>query len=176
MSESADGQRPRVLILALHHGSTHVRIARALEKALLRLRPNLKVEVVDALAHCTPWFRAYYNSYEIPLKYWPGLWNYIESHQFEGETSGPWWLYRRGARPLFRFIDEFRPRSTGAGRAPTTERGLNTECRGHPCFESSSCCKASFTSGRDQSNAPIWCATIWPLRSIMNVSGTPLTS
>ena len=109
MSESADGQRPRVLILALHHGSTHVRIARALEKALLRLRPNLKVEVVDALAHCTPWFRAYYNSYEIPLKYWPGLWNYIESHQFEGETSGPWWLYRRGARPLFRFIEAFAP-------------------------------------------------------------------
>jgi processive 1,2-diacylglycerol beta-glucosyltransferase len=109
MAESADGQRPRVLILALHHGSTHVRIARALEKALLRLRPNLKVEVVDALAHCTPWFRAYYNSYEIPLKYWPGLWNYIESHQFEGETSGPWWLYRRGARPLFRFIEAFAP-------------------------------------------------------------------
>ena len=109
MLKSADGQRPRVLILTLHHGSTHVRISRALEKALLHLRPNLKVEVVDALAHCEPWFRAYYNSYEIPLKYWPGLWDYIERRQYEGETSGPWWLYRWGARPLFRYIEAFAP-------------------------------------------------------------------
>ena len=119
MLESADIQRPRVLILTLHHGSTHVRISRALEKALLHLRPNLKVEVVDALAHCAPWFRAYYNSYEIPLKYWPGLWDYIERHQHEGETSGPWWLYRLGARPLFRYIEAFAPDVVAA-----TEVGL----------------------------------------------------
>jgi processive 1,2-diacylglycerol beta-glucosyltransferase len=98
-----------VLILILHHGSTHVRLGRALEKALLQLRPNLIVEVVDALAHCTPWFRTYYNAYEIPLKYWPGLWNYIEGHQFEGETSGPWAIFRRGARPLRRYIENFAP-------------------------------------------------------------------
>ena len=66
-----------------------------------------------------PWFRAYYNSYEIPLKYWPGLWGYIESHQFEGETTGPWWLYRWGARPLFRFIKAFAPDVVAA-----TEVGL----------------------------------------------------
>jgi processive 1,2-diacylglycerol beta-glucosyltransferase len=119
MLKSADGQRPRVLILTLHHGSTHVRISRALEKALLHLRPSLKVEVVDALAHCTLWFRAYYNSYEIPLKYWPGLWDYIESHQHAGETSGPWWLYRLGARPLFRYIEAFAPDVVAA-----TEVGL----------------------------------------------------
>ena len=119
MLKSADGQRPRVLILTLHHGSTHVRISRALEKALLHLRPNLKVEVVDALAHCEPWFRAYYNSYEIPLKYWPGLWDYIERRQHEGETSGPWWLYRWGARPLFRYIEAFAPDVVAA-----TEVGL----------------------------------------------------
>jgi processive 1,2-diacylglycerol beta-glucosyltransferase len=83
------------------------------------LQPNLKVEVVDALAHCQPWFRAYYNAYEIPLKYWPGLWNYIESHQFEGETTGPWWLYRMGARPLFQFIKAFEPDVVAA-----TEVGL----------------------------------------------------
>jgi hypothetical protein len=68
MYKSGNGHNPRVLILTLHHGSTHVRISHALEKALLQLRPELKVEVVDALAHWTPWFRAYYNSYEIPLK------------------------------------------------------------------------------------------------------------
>ncbi len=119
MYKSTDGQHPRILILTLHHGSTHVRISRALEKALLHLRPNLKVEVVDALAHCAPWFRAYYNSYELPLKYWPGLWDYIESHQFSGETSGPWWLYRWGARPLFRYIEAFKPDVVAA-----TEVGL----------------------------------------------------
>ena len=109
MSESSNASYPRVLILTLHHGSTHVQLSRTLEKALLQLRPNLKVEVVDALAHCTPWFRAYYNSYELPLRYWPGLWDYIEGRQFEGKTSGPWWLYRRGARPLFRYIKAFAP-------------------------------------------------------------------
>jgi processive 1,2-diacylglycerol beta-glucosyltransferase len=119
MLKSADGRRPRVLILTLHHGSTHVRISRALEKALLHLRPNLKVEVVDALALCAPWFRAYYNSYEIPLKYWPGLWDYIERRQHQGETSGPWWLYRLGARPLFRYIEAFAPDVVAA-----TEVGL----------------------------------------------------
>jgi len=71
------------------------------------------------LAHCEAWFRAYYNSYEIPLKYWPGLWDYIESHQFEGETTGPWWLYRLGARPLFQFIKAWAPDVVAA-----TEVGL----------------------------------------------------
>jgi processive 1,2-diacylglycerol beta-glucosyltransferase len=109
MSESTNGQNPRVLILTLNHGATHLRISRALEKALLQLRPNLKVEVVDALEHCTPWFRAYYNSYEIPLRYWPGLWDVIEDHQYKGRTTGPWWLYRRGTRPLRRYIEAFAP-------------------------------------------------------------------
>jgi processive 1,2-diacylglycerol beta-glucosyltransferase len=109
MSSPDNAPRPRVLILTLHHGATHIRVSRALQTALLTLRPDLNVEVVDALAYCAPWFRAYYNSYEIPLKYWPGLWDYIESHQYEGESSGPWWLYRRGARPLRRYIETFAP-------------------------------------------------------------------
>src|SRR5579872_1865104 len=105
----AHNASPRVLILTLPQGSTHVRIARALARAFLQLRPGLHVQVVDALAHCAAWFRAYYNSYEIPLKYWPGLWSFIERCQYEGETSGPWMLYRWGARPLFRLIEDFRP-------------------------------------------------------------------
>jgi processive 1,2-diacylglycerol beta-glucosyltransferase len=119
MPASTNGQRPRVLILTLHHGSTHVRLSRALEKALLQLRPQLHVEVVDALAHCRAWFRAYYNAYEIPMKFWPRLWAYIEGQQFEGETTGPWWLYRLGAGPLFRFINAFAPDVVAA-----TEVGL----------------------------------------------------
>src|ERR1019366_1446645 len=107
--EPINGRRPRILILTVRHGSTHVRMAQALAQALTQLRPGLKVEVVDTLAHCTGWFRAYYNSYEIPLKYCPSLWDFIESRQFDGDTTGPWWLYRRGAAPLFRFIDAFQP-------------------------------------------------------------------
>jgi len=109
MTGSVDRQQPRILILTVHHGSSHVRVARALEQALLQLRSNLKVEVVDALAHCASWFQAYYNSFEIPLKYWPGLWAYIENHQHHGDSTGPRWLYRWGARGLFRFIEAFAP-------------------------------------------------------------------
>jgi processive 1,2-diacylglycerol beta-glucosyltransferase len=84
-------------------------MAEALEQALIQTRPGIKVEVVDALVHCTWWFRAYYNSFELPLKWWPGLWDYIESRQHHGSATGPEWLYRWGARPLFRFIEAFAP-------------------------------------------------------------------
>ena len=53
---SSDGQGGRVLILTVHHGSTHVRMAQALALALTRMRPTLTVEVVDTLAHCAGWF------------------------------------------------------------------------------------------------------------------------
>jgi len=109
MTGSIDRQPPRILILTVRHGSSHVRMAQALEQALIQVRPHLKVEVVDSLAHCRWWFRAYYNSYEIPLKYWPGLWDFIESHQHSGGSTGPRWLYRWGPRPLFRFIEAFAP-------------------------------------------------------------------
>lgn len=99
----------RMLFLAVRHGSSHVRMAEAIEQALIQVRPGLRVEVVDALAHCMGWFRAYYNSYELPLKYWPGLWDYIENHQHSGSSTGPLWLYRWGARPLFRFMEAFAP-------------------------------------------------------------------
>ena len=109
MTGSVDRQQPRILILTVHHGSSHVRVARALEQALLQLRPNLNVEVVDALAQCAKWFQAYYNSFEFPLKYWPGLWEYIENHQHQGASTSPHWLYRWGARGLFRFMEAFAP-------------------------------------------------------------------
>lgn len=119
LRKSSSVPEPRILILTVHHGSAHVRISNALRKALLEIRPGLSVDVVDALAHCTRWFRAYYNSFEIPLKYWPALWGWIESAQHHGESTGPAWLYRRGARPLFRFIEARDPDAVVA-----TEVGL----------------------------------------------------
>jgi processive 1,2-diacylglycerol beta-glucosyltransferase len=84
-------------------------MAEALDQALIQARPDITAEVVDALAHCTWWFRAYYNAFELPLKWWPGLWDFIESRQHHGSATGPAWLYRAGARPLFRFIEAFAP-------------------------------------------------------------------
>ena len=109
MTEIPSTQPSRILILAVHHGSTHIQIARVVEKALRQLRPNAHVEIIDALAHCHRWFRAYYDAFEIPLKYWPALWERIETRQYHGKSTGPLWLYRWGAHPLFRFIDAFAP-------------------------------------------------------------------
>ena len=81
----------------------------ALRRALLETRPGVGIEVVDALSRCTPWFRTYYNSYQIPLRYWPSLWGWIESFQHQSSSTGPGWLYRLGAKPLFRFLTEFDP-------------------------------------------------------------------
>ncbi len=101
--------QPRILILTISHGASHQRASNALRQALLEIQPGLTVEVVDALKLCTGWFRAYYDSYLIPLKYWPGLWARIENLQHQAESTGPSWLYRKGAAPLFRSIAKFNP-------------------------------------------------------------------
>lgn len=101
--------KPTILILALPHGASHQRLARALQKALDHLRPGITVETVDALEHSKPWFRFYYNSYQIPLRYWPALWGWIESIQHSSRSTAPAWLYRRGGAPLFRYIQDFEP-------------------------------------------------------------------
>lgn len=100
---------PRILILTLSHGAAHRRASSALRQTLLATEPGARVEVIDALEHCSRWFRAYYNSYEIPLKVWPSLWGWIESVQHQSQATGPGWLYRRGAQPLFRFIQTLDP-------------------------------------------------------------------
>jgi processive 1,2-diacylglycerol beta-glucosyltransferase len=99
----------KILILTLPHGAAHQRASNALRAALREIQPGISVEVVDALSCCTPWFRAYYNSYQIPLRYWPGVWGWIESFQHQSQSTGPRWLYRLGAKPLFRFISNFKP-------------------------------------------------------------------
>jgi processive 1,2-diacylglycerol beta-glucosyltransferase len=95
--------------LTIPHGAAHQRVAAALRQALLDVEPGLTVEIVNALEHCARWFRAYYDSYEIPLKYWPSLWGWIEGKQHAHTSTGPGWLYRRGGRGLFRFLEQFAP-------------------------------------------------------------------
>ena len=96
-------------MLTLPHGAAHERMASTLRKAILQIDPSAIVEVVNALDHCARWFRAFYNSYEIPLRYWPGLWGWIESIQHKGSSTAPGWVYRQGAQPLFRLIRAFDP-------------------------------------------------------------------
>jgi len=99
----------KILILTLPHGAAHQRASKALRTALLETRPGIVVEVIDALSRCAPWFRTYYNSYEIPLRYWPSLWGWIESLQHQSQSTGPGWLYRLGAKPLISFISNYNP-------------------------------------------------------------------
>jgi processive 1,2-diacylglycerol beta-glucosyltransferase len=100
---------PKILILSLPHGAAHQRAARAMRAAFNTLRPGAQTEVIDTLQHCTAWFRAYYNSYLIPLTLAPGIWRWIESRQHQADSTGPGWLFRRGAKPLFRYIHQFDP-------------------------------------------------------------------
>ena len=101
--------RPRILILTLSHGAAHRRASSALRQTLLAREPGARVEVIDALEHCARWFQAYYNSYELPLRFWPSLWNRIENIQHQSQATGPRWLYWRGGKRLFRFIQAFDP-------------------------------------------------------------------
>jgi processive 1,2-diacylglycerol beta-glucosyltransferase len=117
--EAQRTSEPRILILTVAHGAAHRKASQALGKALLEINPGLIVQVEDTLEHCTPWFRAYYDSYLIPLKFWPALWGWIESIQHQSQSTGPGWFYRRGAQPLFRFI-----RSFGADVVVATEVGM----------------------------------------------------
>jgi processive 1,2-diacylglycerol beta-glucosyltransferase len=100
---------PKILILSMSQGAAHTRAALALQRAFRDLDPPVEAEVVDTLQHCAGWFRAYYDSYVIPLAIWPGLWRWIEGRQHQAESTGPGWLYRRAARPLIRFLREYAP-------------------------------------------------------------------
>jgi processive 1,2-diacylglycerol beta-glucosyltransferase len=99
----------KILILTVTHGASHTRAAHALRQALTAAQPDLAVEVQDGLSKCAKWFRSYYNSYLIPLKIWPSLWGWIEGVQHSTASTGPGWLYARGGRPLFRFIEKCDP-------------------------------------------------------------------
>ncbi len=109
MNDPSGGQKARILILTVRHGATHVQIARVVEKAIGQLRPDSYVETIDALAQCRPLFRRYYDGFEIPMKYWPALWELVETRQWKGKSTSPAWLFRWGAQPLFRYIDAFDP-------------------------------------------------------------------
>lgn len=99
----------KILILTVPHGTAHVRLGLTLKIAIGEIRPDISVESVNALNYCSSWFRTYYNSYLLPLRYWPGLWTWIEGYQHVHTASGPGWLYRQAAKPLARLIRVLQP-------------------------------------------------------------------
>ncbi|HLI30214.1 MAG TPA: glycosyltransferase [Terriglobia bacterium] len=100
---------PKILILTTSHGAAHRRASEALRKAFIALDSEHEVAVMDAIGRCALWFRAYYDSYEIPLRLWPGLWRRIERYQHQQASTSPLWLYRLGGRPLFKAVRAFDP-------------------------------------------------------------------
>ncbi|MGH9356134.1 MAG: MGDG synthase family glycosyltransferase [Terriglobia bacterium] len=100
---------PKILILTTSHGAAHRRASEAMRKAFFELDPRIEITVMDAIEHCARWFRAYYDSYEIPLRLWPGLWRRIEQVQYRQTSTNPLWLYRLGGRPLFKTLRETVP-------------------------------------------------------------------
>ena len=94
----------KILILTIPHGAAHQRVADALKRAMLAIHPDVAIEVVNVLDHTPWWFGAYYNFYEIPLKYWPALWGWIENIQHTHRSTGPGWLFRKAARALSQFF------------------------------------------------------------------------
>ena len=90
-------------------GAAHHRAALALQKAFRELQPPAGAEVINTVQHCPAWFRAYYDSYVIPLAVWPGLWRWIEGRQHQSESTGPGWLYRKAARPLADYLRDYAP-------------------------------------------------------------------
>ena len=168
------GQEPRILILTVHQGSSHVRMAEALEQALIRLRPGLKVEVVDAVAYCRGWFRAYYNSFELPLKYWPGLWEYIESHQHSGASTGPRWLYRWGAKPLFRFIETFVPDIVIATETGLGEMAVLHKRQTQAIYFLVAVCALDFDRPWAQPEFDLFIASPGEIAAQMKIAGVPI--
>lgn len=109
----------KIQILTVPHGAAHERLGLTLKKAIRQIRPDVEVETNNALDHCSLWFRAYYNSYEIPLKYWPALWGWVEGYQHTHKATGPGWLYQQAIKSLARWLAACRPDAV-----VTTEVGL----------------------------------------------------
>lgn len=99
----------RVLILTISHGASHERAAAALQKGFAEAQPEVELKIVNALHLCPLWFRLYYDSYLLPLRYCPSLWAWIENQQHEGTSTNPMWMYRRAGLGLLRFIEDFAP-------------------------------------------------------------------
>src|SRR5438067_577264 len=75
----------RVLILHVTAGAGHTQAAVAIEKALNKTHPGVKVKCDDALEYTNPLYkRLYGNTYLMMVKRTPALWGYFYDRYDEG--------------------------------------------------------------------------------------------
>jgi len=170
---TGDASHPRILILTLSHGAAHRRAANALRQALSELGPNAVVEVVDSLERCARWFRAYYDSYQIPLRYWPSLWGWIESVQHQSKSTGPGWLYCWGARPLFGFIEDFNPDVVVATEVGMCELAAMMKRKGRGSFRLAAVELMDFNQAWIQPEVDLYLVTHEDLGAELETAGAP---
>ncbi len=170
---TGDASHPRILILTLSHGAAHRRAANALRQALSELGPSAAVEVVDSLDRCARWFRAYYDSYQIPLRYWPSLWGWIESVQHQSKSTGPGWLYRWGARPLFGFIEDFNPDVVVATEVGVCELAAIMKRKGRCLFRLAAVELMDFNKAWIQPEVDLYLVTHEDLGAELETAGAP---
>ena len=164
---------PRILTLFVAQGAAHQRAAKALRKAILELRPDAQVEVIDILQHCTAWFRAYYNSYLIILKFWPGLWRRIENVQHQSKSTTPGWIYQQGARPLFRYVHDFAPDLVVATEVGTCELAALCKRQSKTAFLLAGVELMDFNRAWIQPEVDLWLTTHADLATELVAAGAP---
>ena len=124
---------PRVLVLTLSFGSGHVRACQAIAKELKRIAPRADVKLVDALADCRLWFRAFYEwPYWLMLRYVPVLWKHLNETRLKHkhERTAPGWAYQSGCPRVFELIENFQPHVIIAGEVAAGEIAFIARERG----------------------------------------------
>ncbi len=102
----------RILILTLSFGAGHIRAARSVAAELQAQIPEAEILLIDALGHCSLWFRAFYVwTYWAMIRYAPRLWEKFFNSRVErrDEQTAPVWIWRKGCRKVFDEVRSFQP-------------------------------------------------------------------
>ena len=116
--------KPRILILTLSFGAGHVSAARAIAAEFKKQIPDAEARIIDALADCPRWFRAFYVwTYQAMIRYAPRLWDKFFKARLErgDEQTAPVWMWRRGCRQVFEEIRNFQPQLIVAAEVGASE-------------------------------------------------------
>ncbi len=117
----------KILVLTLSFGSGHVRAAQAVADELSLQAPGSQVFVMDALAQCRPFFRAFYEwPYWLMLRYAPGLWDRFSTARVNRKHEGtaPAWAFQIGCPKVFETIRRFNPEVIVAAEVAACEMAV----------------------------------------------------
>ncbi len=117
----------KILVLTLSFGSGHVRAAQAVADELSLQAPGSQVFVMDALAECRPFFRAFYEwPYWLMLRYAPGLWDRFSTARVNRKHEGtaPAWAFQIGCPKVFETIRRFNPEVIVAAEVAACEMAV----------------------------------------------------